>query len=219
MKKLTAFLFGLILLLNLTACGNAEGTSGAAEEGSGVPIADGNILIVYFTAAENSGVDAVASASYTQIDGQARGRLQIIADMIQDNVGGDMFSIHTSFEYPADINELIDYAAQEQEENARPELANQIENLEEYDIVFIGYPNWWGDMPMALYSFFDGYDFSGKTIIPFNVHNGSQFSGTIQTIEELESGATVIENGFTINERGVANADGEVASWLRELGF
>ena len=74
-------------------------------------------------------------------------------------------------------------------------------------------------MPMALYSFFDTYDFSGKTIIPFNVHNGSRFSRTIQTIEELEPEATVIENGFTINERDVPEAADDVASWLSELGF
>ena len=74
-------------------------------------------------------------------------------------------------------------------------------------------------LPMAVYSFFDEYDFSGKTIIPFNVHNGSRFSRTIQTIEELEPDATVIENGFTVNERDVADAAGDVASWLQELGY
>lgn len=81
-----------------------------------------NILIVYFTAGENSGVDAVASASYMETDGEAVGRLRVIADMIRENVGGDLFSIRTATVYPADGGELIDYAAQEQEENARPEL-------------------------------------------------------------------------------------------------
>lgn len=171
------------------------------------------------SSSENSGVDAVASASYTEIDGEAIGRLRVIADMIQENVGGDLFSIHTSVVYPADGGELIDYAAQEQSENARPELTTHIENLDQYDTIFIGYPNWWADLPMAVYSFFDEYDFSGKTIIPFNVHNGSRFSRTIQTIEELEPDATVIENGFTVNERNVADAAGDVASWLQELGY
>ncbi len=81
------------------------------------------------------------------------------------------------------------------------------------------YPNWWADMPQALYSFFDEYDFSGKTIIPFNVHNGSRFSRTISTIQELEPDAVVIEDGFTVNERDVAEADGDVADWLEGLGF
>ncbi len=133
--------------------------------------------------------------------------------------GGDLFSIQTEEVYPADGGDLIDYAADEQDEDARPELTTQIENLDDYDTVFVGFPNWWGDMPMPLYTFFDEYDFSGKTIIPFNSHNGSRFSGTIDTIAELEPDAEVIEDGFTINERDVPDAAGDIASWLDELGF
>ena len=190
-----------------------------APQASAQPEGVSNILIAYFTAAENSGVDAIASASYTTIDGQAVGRLRAVADMIQANTGGDLFSIRTSVVYPTDGGELIDYAAQEQDENARPELTSHIENLEQYDTIFIGYPNWWADLPMAVYSFFDEYDFSGKTIIPFNVHNGSRFSRTIQTIAELEPNATVVENGFTVSEQNVADAAGDVAAWLDELGY
>lgn len=135
------------------------------------------------------------------------------------DVGGDLFSIRTSVVYPADGGELIDYAAQEQEENARPELTTHIENLDGYDTIFIGYPNWWADLPMAVYSFFDEYDFSGKTIIPFNVHNGSRFSRTIQTIQELEPDATVVEDGFTVSEQTVADAAEDVAAWLEGLGY
>lgn len=72
---------------------------------------------------------------------------------------------------------------------------------------------------MVMYSFFDAYDFSGKTIIPFNTHNGSRFSGTIQTIEQLEPDATVITDGFTVNERDVAGAQEDIASWLSGLGY
>lgn len=135
------------------------------------------------------------------------------------DVGGDLFSIRTSVVYPADGGELIDYAAQEQEENARPELTTHIENLDGYDTIFIEYPNWWADLPMAVYSFFDEYDFSGKTIIPFNVHNGSRFSRTIQTIQELEPDATVVEDGFTVSEQTVAEAAEDVAAWLEGLGY
>ena len=135
------------------------------------------------------------------------------------DAGGDLFSIRTSVVYPADGGELIDYAAQEQEENARPELTTHIENLDGYDTIFIGYPNWWADLPMAVYSFFDEYDFSGKTIIPFNVHNGSRFSRTIQTIQELEPDATVLEDGFTVSEQTVAEAAEDVAAWLEDLGY
>lgn len=135
------------------------------------------------------------------------------------DAGGDLFSIRTSVVYPADGGELINYAAQEQEENARPELTTHIENLDGYDTIFIGYPNWWADLPMAVYSFFDEYDFSGKTIIPFNVHNGSRFSRTIQTIQELEPDATVVEDGFTVSEQTVADAAEDVAAWLEGLGY
>ncbi len=135
------------------------------------------------------------------------------------DAGGDLFSIRTSVVYPADGGELIDYAAQEQEENARPELTTHIENLDGYDTIFIGYPNWWAGLPMAVYSFFDEYDFSGKTIIPFNVHNGSRFSRTIQTIQELEPDATVVEDGFTVSEQTVAEAAEDVAAWLEGLGY
>lgn len=181
---------------------------------------DGNhILIAYFTAANNSGVDAVASASVSTIDGVPMGRVEAIARMIQDNTGGDLFSIQASVVYPADGGELIDYAAEEQDQNARPELTSQIENFDQYDVVFVGYPNWWADLPMVMYSFFDEYDFSGKTIIPFNVHNGSRFSRTIETIQELEPGATVITDGFTVNENDVPEAAADVAAWVEELGY
>lgn len=150
---------------------------------------------------------------------EVAGRLRILADMIQENTGGDLFSIQTDVIYPADGGELIDYAAQEQDEDARPGLTSHIEDLSRYETVFIGFPNWWADMPQALYSFFDEYDFSGKIIIPFNVHNGSRFSRTISTIQELEPDATVIEDGFTVSEHDVAEADGEVADWLEGIGF
>ena len=240
-RVFTLFLAG-ILAISLAACGNTNSDGNAQDISSEAPQTSGqengmqsntseqvessnagsdgsNILIAYFTAAENSGVDAIASASYTTIDGQAVGRVRAVADMIQENVGGDLFSIHTSVVYPTDGGELIDYAAEEQDENARPELTSHIDNLDQYNTIFIGYPNWWADLPMAVYSFFDEYDFSGKTIIPFNVHNGSRFSRTIQTIEELEPNATVIEDGFTVSEQTVDQAAPDVAEWLENLGY
>ena len=164
-------------------------------------------------------MDVVASASVTTVDGAAKGRLRAVADMIQAETGGTLFSIQTSVKYPGDGGALIDYAAEEQDADARPELTSHIENLEDYDVIFVGYPTWWYDMPQALYSFFDEYDFSGKTIIPFNVHNGSRFSGTIGTIQDLEPEAEVIADGFTVSEQDVAEAAGDVADWLRGLGY
>lgn len=176
-----------------------------------------HILTVYFSVAENSEVDVSSAASVTQWNGNAVGTISVLANMIHDHVGGDLHSIDTSVEYP--VNTLIDYAADEQEKSVRPELINHIENFDQYDTIFIGYPTWWYDLPMVMYSFFDEYDFSGKTIIPFNTHNGSRFSGTIQTIEQLEPNATVIENGFTVNERNAAKSQSDIDKWLTGLGY
>ena len=215
-KKYAAFLLTAVLGASLAGCGASRGNTreetaaqteeaGSSEENAG----GSNILIAYFTAAENSGVDAEASASYSEVDGEAKGRMEALAEMIQAETGGDLFSIQTEEVYPAE----------EQDEDARPELSTHIENLDNYDTIFIGYPNWWADLPMPLYTFFEEYDFSGKTIIPFNSHNGSRFSNTISTIQELEPEATVIEDGFTINERQVPDAAGEIADWLDEIGY
>ncbi len=187
--------------------------SDAATTGGG----EGNVLIAYFAVAENSEVDAVSSASVVATDEGGEGRMQYLAELIQAETRGDLFSIQTAVDYPGDIGELIDYAAVEQDENERPELTSHIENLDQYDVVFVGFPTWWYDMPQALYSFFDEYDFSGKTIIPFNSHNGSRFSGTIETIAELEPEAKVITEGLTVHEGDVADAGAEVADWLAGL--
>lgn len=234
MKRLLSAVLAGMLAFSLAACGAGTPTAANTTEGVASPdtapsanqpesmggqTSNGNILIVYFTADENREVDAVTSASLTTVGGVEKGRVRAVADMIQAETGGDLFSIQTDAGYPSNGSELIDYAAEEQRQNVRPTLTTHIENLADYDTVFVGFPNWWYDMPMALYSFFDEYDLSGKTIIPFNVHNGSRFSGTIQTIQELEPGANVITDGFTVSERTVADAAADVGEWLCGLGF
>lgn len=197
-NRALALLLAAMLPLSLTAC--ASGSPAATAAPTQVP-----------QSAAPAATDAPAETPET---GEPETDQLEAAD-----AGGILFSIRTSVVYPADGGELIDYAAQEQEENARPELTTHIENLDGYDTIFIGYPNWWADLPMAVYSFFDEYDFSGKTIIPFNVHNGSRFSRTIQTIQELEPDATVVEDGFTVSEQTVADAAEDVAAWLEGLGY
>lgn len=197
-NRALALLLAAMLPLSLTAC--ASGSPAATAASTQAP-----------QSAAPTATDAPAETPET---GEPETDQPAAAD-----AGGDLFSIRTSVVYPADGGELIDYAAQEQEENARPELTTHIENLDGYDTIFIGYPNWWADLPMAVYSFFDEYDFSGKTIIPFNVHNGSRFSRTIQTIQELEPDATVVEDGFTVSKQTVAEAAEDVAAWLEDLGY
>ena len=155
-KKWAALFLTAAFALSLGACGagNAESTAQTettaadadqdtetAGENTDSQGTDGSrILIAYFTAAENSGVDAVASASYSDVNGEAKGRMQALAEMIQDVTGGDLFSIRTEETYPADGGDLIDYASQEQSEDARPALTTHIENPDDYDIIFVGYP-------------------------------------------------------------------------------
>jgi flavodoxin len=145
--------------------------------------------------------------------------VRAIADDIAEYTGGDLFSIQTSVAYSGNISSLIDYAQDEQDEDARPELTTHIENLDQYDTIFIGYPTWWYDLPQVMYSFFDEYDFSGKTIVPFNSANGSRFSGTIGTIQQLEPDADVITEGLSVHQNNVSNAKSEVEKWLKGLGY
>lgn len=143
-KKWTALLLTGLLVHSMTGCGEKteaqmEGNAGNTETAP-VLSSDGSVLIAYFTAAENSGVDAEASVSYSIVEGEAKGRLQAVAEMIQAKTGGELFSIKTDVVYPADGGELIDYAAKEQDEDARPALTSQVEDFDSYDVVFVGYP-------------------------------------------------------------------------------
>lgn len=183
---------------------------------------DQKMLIAYFTYGENAGlssnVDVSTSASIQLLNGQVTGNAGILAQMIQESTGGIVFSIKTSEPYPDNYDATIDRGQKENEEGARPQLATYIENLDSYDTVFIGFPNWWYDMPMIMYSFFEEYDFSGKTIVPFSTSGGSGFSDTIETIKGLEPNATVLE-GLTIGASSVNHAQNDVNDWLRTLGY
>lgn len=153
------------------------------------------------------------------IDGEILGNTQYVACVIQENTGADIFRIEPKIPYPTDHDTLVDLAAEEQDNDARPAIKDKIENLEQYDTIFIGYPNWWGDMPMILYSFFDEYDFSGKTIVPFNTHGGSGFSNTINTIMEWEPDANIDEDGFTVSRNTVQDAEPDIIAWLETSGY
>lgn len=168
---------------------------------------------------ESADVDAIASASITVVDGHAQGNVETMAQMIQNTVGGDLFSIQTTDSYPVNYDELIDLGGEEKSAAARPELSTQVENMADYDVIFLGYPNWWYDMPMAMYSFLEEYDLSGKTIIPFAASAGSGFSGTISSIQELEPEAVVMENGLHIPMGDVDNGQAEIETWISELGI
>ena len=178
------------------------------------------ILIVYFTYGENApltdGVDATTSASIQYRGDALTGNIGLVADMIANATGGELFSILTTEQYPDNYDDTLDAA--QAEKGSRPELASHIDSLDSYDTVVLGYPNWWGDMPMAVYSFLDEYDLSGKTIVPFVSSGGSGFSSTIRAIENAEPDATVLE-GLSISASRAPQAEDDVADWLARLGL
>lgn len=141
------------------------------------------------------------------------GNTQFIAQAIQAAVGGDLFAIETVQAYPGTHDALLDVAYDQLRENARPELAAQVENLEDYDVIFLGYPNWNAELPMPLYTFLESHDLSGKTILPFVTHGGSGFSRTIATIQSLQPEAAVAEDGFSVSRSSVAGAAQDAMDW------
>lgn len=177
-----------------------------------------NILIAYFSVPENvdtDGIDANSGASIVVKNKDVLGNMQYMAMTIQEAIGGELFRIETTEEYPLEHETLVNQAKEEQNEDVRPELATYIENVEQYDIIFLGYPNWWGDMPQPLYTFLEEYDFSGKTIIPFNSHGGSGFSNTIEEIKKLQPNASVRDDGLCISRNDVADSEQEITDWAK----
>lgn len=243
MKRRIALLLTVLMTFSITACGNetevssesesvpSETSSEQVDEVSDATVSDeavsdeadgSNMLVAYFSYAENAalpdGVDASSTASIQAWNGETTGNTGVVAAMIAEATGADLFSIQTVEQYPDSYDATIDQGQEERNANARPELATHVENLDDYDVIFLGFPNWWGDMPMAMYSFLDEVDLSGKTIVPFVTSGGSGFSNTISTIESMESGATVQE-GLSISGSSAVNAQDQVTEWLNGLGY
>ncbi len=195
----------------------AETVSGQRME-SVADAGSGKSLVVYFSVPETDGVDASSGASRIVVDGGVVGNTHYVADLIGRAAGADLFEIRTLRPYPGSHGELIRAAKAEADAGARPELAAHIGNLDDYEVVFVGFPNWWYDMPMPLYSFFDEYDLSGKTVIPFCTHGGSRFSGAVGTIRELEKGSTVLD-GLAVACDRAADSEDEVLNWLEKIGM
>lgn len=206
MKTKTLWMASAILLLHCL-CAQAQSSKN-----------DKRILIAYFTVPETDGVDALSGASRIVADGKPQGNTEYVASIIQQATKGELFAIKTVQRYPATHKELIDYAKKENESKARPKLASKIADLGKYDVIFIGFPNWWYDMPMPLYTFFDEYDFSGKTIVPFCTHGGSRFSQAIKTITEMEKGAKILE-GYSVSRDNLSASKDEVDKWLQKIGL
>lgn len=234
LKRIIAImLMGVMISCMLAGCGvvstknnqteksiNTDNISNDAAKTAQKDTGDEKILIAYFSVPENvttEGIDANAGASIVVRNNNVLGNMQYMAMTIQEAIGGELFRIETTEQYPLEHSELVDKAKLEQNKDVRPELATHIDNLNQYDTIFLGYPNWWGDMPQPLYTFLEEYDFSGKTIIPFNSHGGSGFSNTIKEIKKLQPDATVSNEGLSISRNDVSGSAQKIIDWAKGI--
>jgi len=146
------------------------------------------------------------------------GNTEVVARMIQKITGGDMLHIECVTAYPKDYTETTEVARNELRTKARPKLTGRVENMEAYDVIFLGYPNWWGTMPMPVYTFLESYDFSGKTIAPFCTHEGSGLGHSEKDIAETCPKASVLE-GIAVLGSDASSAEAKVSGWIGGLGI
>lgn len=178
----------------------------------------GKTLVTYFSLPETTG-DAKEDSTIN-VNGENLGNTQYVANLIQEHTGADMFRIEAVKEYNiSDHQALIADAQEEQRNNARPEIKDTIENFENYDTIFIGYPIWWSDLPQILYTFLESYDFSGKNVYLFSTNGGSGLAGTVSTITSKLNSANVNSNAFKLHRNNMEDAPEEVETWLKEIGI
>ncbi len=249
MKQWFCWLLALLLVLSLTGCGTAGNSSvreissalSAAEEQipessasalesqpSSQPesaveasseAAGSGVLIAYFSWAENAvleeGVDVMTSPSVSD-----PGNVQQLAGWIQEETGGELFSIQVTDPYPSDWDACLERANQERGQDARPALVEpQVENLEQYGTVFLGYPNWWYGVPMALLTFLDENDLSGKDVYLFCSHGTGGLARSVEIITQAAPEANISDNIFDCYEEDAPASQGDVQAWVAELGF
>lgn len=227
MQKMLAILFSAMMAFSLAACSNGAPSSGAdsspaAPTPSPEPASASSEPLE--SAETPAPADSAAEVEQTEAGGTLvayfswSGNTQQMAEIIAQETGADLFEIATVTPYTDDYNTLLDIAQQEQGEDARPELNARVENWDSYDTIFVGYPNWWSDAPMAVYTFLESYDFTGKTVIPFNTSASGGFGRSLTGIEESAAGATILE-GLDLTEGELEDAQNRVITWLDSLGL
>ena len=223
MKRWLSLLLSITLIFTLAAC-NKENVSSAQSGDSEAQIS------VSQSDSEPSESPAESEEPFNQAEStqEAGGTLVAyfswsgntaqLAQMIQAETGGDLFEISPATAYTDDYDTLLDVAQQEQADDARPQLADQVENWDSYNVIFVGYPNWWGDAPMLIYSFLESCDWTGKTLIPFCTSGGSAFGRSLDKLPDSASGATILE-GLHVSDSRVEGAAGDVAAWIDTLNL
>ena len=245
MNKLFALILAWTMLAVLASCGTNTKNAGSTETGAlnetasqegqedrneaippdeaVLPVSsDTNVLIADFSRVGNTDfpedVDAVSSASLLRKDSALYGNTQYVAALIQQATGGDLFLIETEEKYPADYDETDQLGGKENRERSRPALASHVDDIAGYDMIYLGYPNWYYDMPMAVYAFLEEYDLSGKTIIPFVTSGGSGFSKSISEIQNLQPNAEVLTEGYKVTHSKIDDVTLEdIEQWLDSL--
>lgn len=241
MKRILAIFMTLALALSLAACQNEEPENTASQptetqesevytettepetQQTEPPAESGSsILIAYFTLGRNAeypdDVDATTSASLVLDGEELVGTTEYVARMIQENVGGDLYSIETAEPYSTDFDTVVDQNHEEMNEGTLPELVASDLDVSGYDTVFIGYPVWATNAPQAIFSFLSQYDLSGKTVIPFCTHDGYGAGSSYNDIAEAIDGEAAVLEGLAIEAPDVPAAGDTVAGWLNEIG-
>lgn len=199
----------------------ADDTAAASPSGAS------DVAVVYFSVplTDSESRDADSGASIVMSGDGVYGNVQWAAQFVALAAGADLIRIETMTPYPTD-DAIFDYALEEQNRNARPEIqlvaadGSTLASLDGYNTILVGYPIWWYELPMPMYTFFENCDLSGKTVGLFVVHGGSGMSGTVQDVESLQPGAQVNENGLSINRRNVADqAEALADEWVAGLGL
>jgi len=172
-------------------------------------MANSKSLIAYFSRKGNN----IVSGSIVSLP---IGNTEVIAKKIQKLTGSDMFQIKTVKSYPDDYTETTNVAQEEKRKNTRPELTEMVKDMDSYDVIYIGYPNWWGTMPMAVFTFLEAYGLSGKTIVAYCTHEGSGMGSSERDIKKLCPNAKVL-SGLAIRGGSVDRADKDIENWLKKL--
>ena len=165
-------------------------------------------LVIYFS---RSGENYFGG----QLKDIEKGNTEVIAEYIQELAGADLFKVEPTVEYPADYMQCIDVAKKEQQQDARPEIKETLDDISSYDTIYVGFPNWWGTLPMPMFTQLEQLDFSGKTVKPFVTHEGSGFGSSARDIKKLCAGAD-IKKGLSIPGANVGSAKDMVSAWINE---
>lgn len=180
------------------------------------------ILIAYFTWSDNTVVenpDSIDVDAETSASVLSPGNAELIANWIAEETGGDLFSIKTQNKYSSDYDECLNQARKERDNNERPALVERVNNIDDYDVIFLGFPNWWYTCPMAVFTFVESYDLSGKTIIPFCTHGTGGLSRTIRDLKNLLPENCEVLEPIGVYRPEVKNSKSRVLDWLRKLGY